>query len=134
MLPCRVCGVPTLNKTPKPKRCADCTKAEALDYSRWYYSVHRDEMREYHRIYHINNRGRILDRIPLWHLPEIFMTLQEAKSIARHLGLTLRQVRSGDYRVNFRDGNETTAYYTDKLEDAVSAVVEMARNRGQSPC
>jgi hypothetical protein len=62
------------------------------------------------------------------------MTLEEAKSIARHLGLTLRQLRSGDYRVNFRDGNETTAYYTDKLEDAVSAAVEMARNRGQSPC
>jgi hypothetical protein len=37
------------------------------------------------------------------------MTLQEAKSIARHLGFTLRKVRSGDYRVNFRDGNETTA-------------------------
>jgi len=36
------------------------------------------------------------------------MTLQEAKSIARHLGLTLRKVRSGDYRVNFRDGNEMT--------------------------
>jgi hypothetical protein len=36
------------------------------------------------------------------------MTLQEAKSIARHLGLTLRTVRSGDYRVNFRDGNEMT--------------------------
>ena len=47
------------------------------------------------------------------------MTLQEAKSIARHLGLTLRKVRSGDYRVSFRDGNETTAYYTDTLEDAV---------------
>jgi hypothetical protein len=58
------------------------------------------------------------------------MMLQQAKSIARHLGLTLRQVRSGDYRVNFRDGNETTAYYTDNLEDAVNAVVEMARNRG----
>jgi hypothetical protein len=27
-------------------------------------------------------------------------------------------VRSGAYRVNFRDGNETTAYYTDHLEDA----------------
>ena len=40
------------------------------------------------------------------------MTLQKAKSIARHLGLTLRQLRSGNYRVNFRDGNETTAYYT----------------------
>jgi len=38
------------------------------------------------------------------------MTPQEAKSIARHLGLTLRKVRSGDYRVNFRDGTETTAY------------------------
>ena len=62
------------------------------------------------------------------------MTLQKAKSIARHLGLTLREVCSGDYRVNFRDGTETTAYYTDDLEDAVSAAVEMARNRGQSRC
>src|SRR5256886_15996394 len=57
------------------------------------------------------------------------VTLQEAKSIARHLGLTLRQVRSGAYRVNFRDGNETTAYYTDSLEDAVKTAVEMARKR-----
>ena len=57
------------------------------------------------------------------------MTLQEAKSIARHLGLTLRKVRSGDYRVNFHDGNETTAYYTDNLEDAVNTVVEMVRKR-----
>ena len=57
------------------------------------------------------------------------MTLQEAKSIARHLGLTLRKVRSGDYRVNFRDGNENTAYYTDNLEDAVNTAVEMARKR-----
>ena len=62
------------------------------------------------------------------------MTLQEAKSIARHLGLTLRQVRSSAYRVNFRDGNETTAYYTDLLEDAVNTAVEMARTRGQSRC
>ena len=56
------------------------------------------------------------------------MTLQEAKSIARHLGLTLRLLRSGKYRVNFRDGNESTAYYTDDLEDAVNAAVEMARS------
>jgi hypothetical protein len=60
------------------------------------------------------------------------MTLQEAKSIARHLGLTLRQVRSGDYRVNFRDGNEMTAYYTNDLEDAVNTAVEMARKRESS--
>jgi hypothetical protein len=57
------------------------------------------------------------------------MTLQEAKAIARHLGLTLRQVRSGAYRVNFRDGNEATAYYADNLEDAVNTAVEMARTR-----
>jgi hypothetical protein len=57
------------------------------------------------------------------------MTLQEAKSIARHLGFTLRQVRSGDYRVNFREGNEATAYYTDDLEDAVNTAVEIARRR-----
>ena len=72
---------------------------------------------------------RRTDRIPLWHLLEIFMTLQKAKSIARHLGLTLRQLRSGNYRVNFRDGNETTAYYTDNLDDAVNTAVEMARKR-----
>ena len=57
------------------------------------------------------------------------MTLQKAKSIARHLRLTLREVYSGDYRVNFRDGNETTAYYTDNLEDALNTAVEMARKR-----
>jgi hypothetical protein len=60
------------------------------------------------------------------------MTLQQAKSIARHLGLTLRKVRSGEYRVNFRDGNEATAYYTDNLENAVKTAVEMARNRDVS--
>jgi len=58
------------------------------------------------------------------------MTLQQAKSIARHLGLTLRKVRCGDYRVNFRDGSETTVYYTDSLEDAVNTAVEMSRKRG----
>jgi hypothetical protein len=53
------------------------------------------------------------------------MTLQQAKSIARQLGLTLRKVRSGDYRVNFR---------TDNLEDAVNTAVEMARERGGVSC
>ena len=43
--------------------------------------------------------------------------------------VTLRQVRSGAYRVNFRDGNETTAYYTDNLDDAVNTAIEMARER-----
>src|SRR5262249_49025314 len=63
------------------------------------------------------------------HRASMAMTLQEAKSIARHLGLTLRKVRSGDYRVNFRDGNQMTAYYTDSLEDAVNTAVEMICKR-----
>ena len=57
------------------------------------------------------------------------ITLQEAKSIALHLGLTLRKVRSGDYRVNFRDGDESTACYAVDLEDAVNAAGAMARKR-----
>jgi len=57
------------------------------------------------------------------------MTHHEAKSIARHLGLTLRKVHSGDYRVNFPDADDSTAYYTDNLEDAINAAVEMARKR-----
>ena len=35
--------------------------------------------------------------------------------------------QSDTYRVNFRDANETTAYYTDKLEDAVNTAIEMAQ-------
>jgi plasmid stabilization system protein ParE len=57
------------------------------------------------------------------------MTLAQAKSIARHLGITLRQLRSGGYRVNFRDGTEATAHYTQSLEDAAREAVEMARMR-----
>ncbi len=55
------------------------------------------------------------------------MTLQEAKSIVRHLGLTLRKVRSGDYCVRSREGNEPTPYYTEDLEDAVNTAVRMVR-------
>ena len=62
------------------------------------------------------------------------MTLQEAKSIARHLGLTLRKVRSGDYRVNLPGGDEATAYYTGDLEDAVRTAVELARQQPLNLC
>jgi hypothetical protein len=61
------------------------------------------------------------------------MTLQEAKSIVRHLGLTLRKVRSGDYCVKLRDGNEAPPYYTDDLDDAVNAAVQIARKTQATP-
>ena len=60
------------------------------------------------------------------------MTLQEAKSIARHPGFPLRKVRSGDYRLDFPDADDSTAYYTDNLEDAINAAVEMARKRASA--
>jgi hypothetical protein len=50
---------------------------------------------------------------------------QEARSIARHLGLTLRKVRSGHFRVNFRDGDESTACYAVDLEDAVKRAIRI---------
>jgi hypothetical protein len=55
------------------------------------------------------------------------ITFQETKSIARHLGLTLRKVRTGHYRVNFRDGDENAACYAVDLKNAVNAAVAMAR-------
>jgi hypothetical protein len=69
------------------------------------------------------------------------MTLQEAKSIARHLGLTLRQLRSGNYRVNFRDGNEprpttrtiSKAPSTPQLRWPVSEHCELQPTLSRSP-
>jgi len=57
--PCVSCGVSTSTKRPKPRRCGPCAKAEALDYSRWYYRTFRSEMLEYHREHYARNRGRI---------------------------------------------------------------------------
>ena len=132
------------------KRCAQChgklglgVRSRNVWNGRWwvhvvYCSTHCEALHELERYDARAKTGRHAfnlaavrrtDRIPLRHLLEEFMTLQKAKSIARHLGLTLRELCSGDYRVNFRDGNETTAYYTDKLEDAVNTAIEMARKR-----
>jgi hypothetical protein len=47
----------------------------------------------------------------------------------RAISGSLCVLRSGNYRVNFRNGNETTAYYTGNLEDAVKTAIEMARRR-----
>ena len=60
MFPCMDCGVVIPTKLRKPKRCAPCAKAEALDYSRWNYRAHRDELLEYHRNHYRKNRKRIL--------------------------------------------------------------------------
>ena len=58
--PCTDCGVVIPTKLRKPKRCAPCAKAEALDYSRWNYRAHRDELLAYHRERYARNRESIL--------------------------------------------------------------------------
>src|SRR5262245_11914023 len=60
VFPCTDCGTPTPTKLRKPKRCAPCAKADALDCSRWNYRAHHDELLAYHRKRYAGNRERIL--------------------------------------------------------------------------
>lgn len=46
------------------------------------------------------------------------MTYTEAQAELHRLGITLRK-RDGEYRINYIDGHERTAYYTDDLGDAI---------------
>jgi hypothetical protein len=39
----------------------------------------------------------------------------------------------GEYRVNFRNGREATAYYTTDLTDAVDTDIAMSRRRQDGP-
>ena len=56
------------------------------------------------------------------------MTLQQAKTIAKTKGFTLRH-RDGEYRVNLIGGTEQTAYYTDDRQDAVDTGSVMALSK-----
>lgn len=55
-------------------------------------------------------------------------TLAQAKEEMDLLGIAISK-RSGEYRVNFRGGDEGTAYYTDDLGDAVATGRDMALRR-----
>lgn len=52
------------------------------------------------------------------------MTLEQAKLQCRKAGMTLSK-KDGEYRVNFRDGKESSAYYTNDILDAVRAAMAM---------
>lgn len=53
-------------------------------------------------------------------------TFNTARGILRELGVTIRPRDSaGEYRVNFCNGGEATAYYTSDLDDAVGTGVAM---------
>lgn len=54
-------------------------------------------------------------------------TLQDARTICHRLGLHLTYSRDDDeYRVNYREGREATAYYTNDREDAIGTARDMA--------
>lgn len=52
-------------------------------------------------------------------------TLKEAKKELNAIGMSISK-RDGEYRVNYKGGKESTAYYTNDLGDAVSTGVEMS--------
>lgn len=58
-------------------------------------------------------------------------TIAFAKSVLSPLGMSLRK-RDNEFRVNFRDGAEATAYYTDDLDDALSTGRAMALGRSET--
>lgn len=56
------------------------------------------------------------------------MTLTQARDALRLRGITLRHT-DGEYRVNFKNGDEATAYYTNDLDDAVATGLAMAQGK-----
>ncbi len=47
------------------------------------------------------------------------MTQKQTMTIIRSYGLTVN-IKDGEYRVNYKNGEEGTAFYTDDKEDAVN--------------
>ena len=54
------------------------------------------------------------------------LTAKQAQIYLASLGLVLSK-KSGEYRVNYRDGIEDAAYYTDDLDDAVGTAEFMLK-------
>ncbi|MFA5604171.1 MAG: hypothetical protein WDA12_04925 [Bacilli bacterium] len=54
------------------------------------------------------------------------MNAKNAKKILRERGMVIKRDEYGEYQVNFSEGKEATAYYTDDLEDAVNTGLSMA--------
>tara|TARA_R110000772_G_scaffold267971_3_gene393549 strand:+ start:49 stop:261 length:213 start_codon:yes stop_codon:yes gene_type:complete len=62
--------------------------------------------------------------------------LAEAKQNMKKLGITINYHRDWqEYRVNFKNGQEPTAYYTNDIEDAVGTgfAMAMCRNVMEGP-
>ncbi len=60
------------------------------------------------------------------------LTFQAAAADLRQLGLVIES-HPGEYRVNYRHGDEATAYYTDDLTDALATGFVMAQQAPPEP-
>jgi hypothetical protein len=56
--------------------------------------------------------------------PVVRPTIKQATAECRSIGMTLRKV-DDEFIVNFRNGKEATAYYTNDIEDAVATARAM---------
>jgi hypothetical protein len=59
------------------------------------------------------------------------MTLAQLKLAVRALGLTVTKTAHAEYRVNYANGAEETAYYTDSAEDALATAQLMAKHKAK---
>jgi hypothetical protein len=55
------------------------------------------------------------------------LTLTKVRAELRAIGVVITRTEWDEYRVNFRGGNEATAYYTNDLEDARDTGLDMMR-------
>lgn len=54
----------------------------------------------------------------------------DAKNQLKGIGITInRKASTGEFRVNFVNGTEATAYYTNDLQDAIDTGIAMASHR-----
>jgi len=60
------------------------------------------------------------------------MNVVRTRKAIQKLGLTARR-RGGEWRINYRNGQEETAYYTNDSADALGTAREMARFRPGLP-
>lgn len=61
-------------------------------------------------------------------------TLKQVKSHLRELMVTIRKTPyEQEYRVNYINGQESTAYYTNDLEDAYNTGIRMSIWRQHTP-
>lgn len=56
-------------------------------------------------------------------------TLKTAKAILKNHEMTISKNQYGEYRVNFKNGNEDSALYTNEIDDAIASGINMRQRQ-----